>query len=231
MELLINGLKNSMSEHVATVIYYTANTEIEPFASNIRKRLLSVIGDLPLISVSQKPLDFGKNICVGEVGMNEFNEWRQVLIGCEEAKTPFILVAEADALYPPEYFNFIPPEIDKIYRYTPVWIMRIRRPFFLRKDWTEGAQMIGREYFIKLLNKALAGQPLWNPVVNAQISKAKPVFPCRAWNYFEGNSMISVKTGHGMRVFTGTQVDTKGEYSLPYWGSCIKLQEELLSGN
>jgi hypothetical protein len=216
-----------MSNH-ATVIYYTANTELEPFATNIRKRLLSVIGDLPLISISQKPLDFGKNICVGEVSMNEFNEWRQVLIGCEEATTPFILVAEADALYPPEYFEFVPTEINKIYRYNPVWIMRMGRPFFLRKDWTEGAQIIGREYFIRLLTTTLEGQPLWNPTPNAQISKVKPVFPYRSWGYFEGNPMISTKTGHGMRVFTGTQVNTKGEYSLPYWGLCTDLQKELL---
>lgn len=220
-----------MSEHVVTVIYYTANTELEPFASNIRKRLLSVIGDLPLISVSQKPLDFGKNICVGEVGVNEFNEWRQVLIGCEEAKTPFILVAEADALYPPEYFDFIPPEIDKIYRYNPVWIMRIGRPYFLRKDWTEGAQIIGKEYFMKLLNITLEGEPMWNQFDNIQIRKTRPVFPYKSWEYFKGNPVISVKTGHGMRLHTGTQVNTPGELSLPYWGLCTDLEKELLNDN
>lgn len=221
-----------LTRDICTVLYYTANTELEPFASNIRKRLLSVIGDLSLISVSQKPLDFGRNICVGEVGVNEFNEWRQVLTGCEEAKTPFILVAEADALYPPEYFDFIPPEMDKIYRYNPVWIMRIGRPYFLRKDWTEGAQIIGKEYFMKLLNITLEGEPMWNQFDNTQIRKARPVFPYKSWDYFGGvNPVVSVKTGHGMRLHTGTQVNTPGEYSLPYWGSEVDLEKDLLSDN
>jgi hypothetical protein len=220
-----------LSKDICTVLYYTSNTELEPFASNIRKRLVSSIGDLPLISVSQKPLpDFGTNICVGEVGVNEYNEWRQVLLGCEKATTPFIIVAEADALYPPEYFDFIPPFLDKIYRYDNIWIMRIGRPFYLKKDWTEGAQILGREFFIKSIERALAGWPMWNPVYGAQISKRHPAFPMRSWDYFGGiNPVVSVKTGHGLRLHTGTQVNTPGETSLPYWGDCAKLQKELLS--
>ena len=63
-----------LTKDLCSVIYYTANTEKEPLAGNVRKRLLSVIEDLPLISVSQKPMDFGTNICVGDVGVNEYNE-------------------------------------------------------------------------------------------------------------------------------------------------------------
>jgi hypothetical protein len=216
-----------LTPELCTVIHYTANSEKEPFASNIRKKLLDAIGDLPLISVSQKPLDFGTNICVGDVGVNEFNEWRQVLLGCQKATTPFIIVAEADALYPPEYFDFIPPKLDRVYRYDNVWIMRVGRPFFLRKDWTEGAQILGREYFISLIEKALEGRPMWTKEYS-QIDKSRPVFKHRDWDYFTGNPVVSVKTGDGMRLYTGTQVNTKGEYSLPYWGSERTLERELL---
>jgi len=218
--------KMKLTPELATVIYYTANTEREPFASNIRKRLLDVIGDLPLISVSQKPLDFGTNICVGDVGVNEYNEWRQVKLGCEKATTPFVIVAEADALYPPSYFDFIPERLDRIYRYDNVWIMRVGRPFFLRKDWTEGAQILGREYFISLIDKALEGFPMWTPGY-AQLAKDKPVFKWKDWDYFTGDAVISCKTGDGMRLKTGTQRGTKGEYSLPYWGNCTILEQEL----
>jgi hypothetical protein len=216
-----------LTPEIGTVLYYTANSEKEPFASNIRRRLLKAIGNLPLISVSQKPLDFGTNICVGDVGMNEFNEWRQVLLGCQKATTPFIIVAEADALYPPEYFDFVPEKLDRVYRYDNVWIMRVGRPFFLRKDWTEGAQILGREYFISLLEKTLEGRPMWTKEYS-QIDKAKPVFKHRDWDYFTGNPVISVKTGDGMRLYTGTQKNTKGEYSLPYWGTEKELERNLL---
>lgn len=93
-----------------TVLYYTANKIPEFFADNVRKHLLNTIGGLPLISISQKPLDFGKNICVGEIGVNVFNLYRQVLIGAKAAQTPFVALCEDDCLYTPLHFTcFRPP--------------------------------------------------------------------------------------------------------------------------
>ena len=77
-----------MSE--TTVVYYTHNQEIPSFEKRIQASILEHKGDLPIISVSQKPIDFGENICVGEQGVNSLNTWRQVLIGCQAAKTRFI---------------------------------------------------------------------------------------------------------------------------------------------
>ena len=51
-----------------TAIYYTVNYISDYFAENIKKQILKVIDDMPLISVSQKPIDFGQNICVGKIG-------------------------------------------------------------------------------------------------------------------------------------------------------------------
>ncbi len=99
-----------------TIIYYTSNKEKPDFEEKVRAELLRVCGDLPIISVSQKPIDFGKNICVGNVGASGFNMFRQVLIGCREAKTLFVISAEADCLYPPEYFKFIPERENICYR-------------------------------------------------------------------------------------------------------------------
>ena len=69
----------------ATIIYYTSNTENENFENKIRENILKVKGDLPLISVSQKPIDFGHNICVGELGKSYENAFYQAKIGCEIA--------------------------------------------------------------------------------------------------------------------------------------------------
>ena len=215
-----------LTKDLATVLYYTASVEPEPFATNVRKKLAENCGGLPIISVSQKPLDFGYNICVGEKGVNEYNEWRQVKMGCEKATTPFVIVAEADALYPPSYFDFIPDRLDRIYRYNPIWIMRTGRPYFLKKDWTEGAQILGREYFISLIDKALEGQPEWVDGY-AQLEKYKPVFPYKEWDYYYGDPVISVKTGFGMRTHTGTQRGTKGLYELPYWGKQKDLEKTI----
>ena len=95
--------KNSVS-----IIYCSSNREHPKFEQRIKDNILKVRGNLPIISVTQKPINFGKNICVGNVGVSGFNFFRQSLIACEEAKTKFVISAEADCLYPPGYFQFIP---------------------------------------------------------------------------------------------------------------------------
>jgi len=86
-----------------TLIYYTASLVEERFANNIRQSLL--LFDLPIISVSQKPLDFGRNICVGDIGVSIYNIYKQVLIGARNADTEFVACCEDDALYNMEHFQ------------------------------------------------------------------------------------------------------------------------------
>ena len=64
-----------------TILYYTSNREGEEFEGRIRQNILNVKGDLPIISISHKPIDFGENICVGDVGVSGFNMFRQIQIG------------------------------------------------------------------------------------------------------------------------------------------------------
>src|SRR3989304_7380503 len=124
-----------------TVVYYTSNwldTHNPYFLENTKKQLLVAIGDLPLISVSQKPIAFGKNICVGETGRSHLNLYRQILIGCKEAKTKYVAMAEDDVLYSHEHFHYRTPEKD-VFAYNmakwslftwsrpPVFSLRIKR--------------------------------------------------------------------------------------------------------
>ena len=94
-----------------TIIYLTASKIPEAFAEYQRKVLLEAIGDYPLISVSRKPLDFGKNILDnGEKGVD--NIYRQMLRAAKVAETKYVAIAEDDALYNKEHFNFYRPEKD-----------------------------------------------------------------------------------------------------------------------
>lgn len=91
-----------------TVIYYTSNyldTNNPFFLANTKKQLLKAIGDLPLISVSQKPIVFGKNICLGNIGRSHINIYKQILAGCKAAKTKYVAMAEDDILYSYEHFH------------------------------------------------------------------------------------------------------------------------------
>lgn len=94
-----------------TLLYYTANLIGDGFMKRIQDHLTQISGiGLPIISVSQKPIDFGQNICVGDIGHSVYNVYKQVLIAAEAAKTTFVACVEDDALYTTEHFAFRPPD-------------------------------------------------------------------------------------------------------------------------
>jgi len=65
----IPGWEAYMVDHFKSnrvIIYYT-DSKLDPRLANaVRKRIAKYIGPIPIISVSQEPLKFGQNICVGE---------------------------------------------------------------------------------------------------------------------------------------------------------------------
>ncbi|KKT67718.1 MAG: hypothetical protein UX25_C0011G0006 [Candidatus Woesebacteria bacterium GW2011_GWC2_45_9] len=213
-----------------TVIYYTSNREDEAFERKIRAKLLQVIGDLPLISVSQKQIDFGKNICVGNVGISNQNAFRQFQLGAINAKTPFVVAAEADCLYPREYFEYLPPSLNTCHRYDNVWIMyKYSKAGFVRKAYSECAQVWGREILIRHIEKRLKGRGRWRPTL--EHGGAVPtMFGRQGWGYFQGEiPVINIKTIEGMHLTTGVikGQDPQGVKKLPFWGTVKKLRKEM----
>jgi hypothetical protein len=188
-----------------TILYYTSNQEDPGFERKIREDLLSKCGNLPIVSVSQKPIDLGQNICVGDIGFSYKNEFKQILIGAKAATTEYLVFAESDFLYPPEYFSFTPTGGD-IYRYDNIWLVFNHAPKFYKRMYSNGAQIVTREFIIPILER----YDSW-----------KKDYDGAAFELFHGdNPCLSFKTGKGMTksnsVFMGkhNQKDT-----LPYWGS------------
>ena len=95
-----------------TIVFYTANYTHPDFFNAVLGNLKRSIGDTPVISVSQKPLDFGRNICVGDIGRSHLNIYRQILIGAKAAETPYVALAEDDILYPPSHFGIRPSSME-----------------------------------------------------------------------------------------------------------------------
>jgi hypothetical protein len=217
----------------ATVLYYTSNRENETFEQRIREALVSVIGGhrksaLPVISVSQKPVDLGTNICVGDVGACYANEYRQILIGAEAAKTTWIISAEADCLYPPSYFMFDPPNGD-LWRYNNVWILWRSPSYasgFRRKRNSEGGQIVRREWLIERLHSVMDGLPKWH---SPEFDWRSRVYRQNEWQLFgrEDHPIISIKSGLGMRATTQIQHDVEPAESLPFWGNADVLRSEM----
>lgn len=212
-------ITNKKTVKNTTVIYYTSNQEEESFEQKIREKLLQVIGELPLISVSHKAIDFGKNICIGVHKPANKMIYTQLLIGCKEAKTPFIINAEADFLYCPEYFNFVPPKTDQIYRYNNIRVAYKYHWGFFKKAYSEGAQIAGRNYLISLLEKALEkapkGETKFNAYKDIPLEMYGGPMPC-----------VTFKTGDSLHKYVAFERE-KSVHELPYWGSITDMRKEL----
>jgi len=219
-----------------TVVYYTSNTEDEEFEQKIRDHLVATVGGRhPIISVSQKPIDLGENICVGEVGQCDANAFRQLQIGIEHAKTEFIASAESDTLYPPGYFDIIPPD-GGCWRYPNVYILK--KWIGTSKDWggqgyrrkrySECAQMASRRYWLRRLGLALKGRPTWG---NDNGPEVPLVFSRHRFKYLDEElsklPVLNIKTDRGLRKHTRTLKTEDPQDTIPYWGFCNDMRDKL----
>lgn len=214
-----------------TIIYYTSNREDPAFELRVQQNLLKVSGGLPIISVSHSPIDLGQNICIGDVGVSGFNMFRQVQIACQAATTPFVISAEADCLYPPDYFHFTPPRLDACYRNSNLYVMPDTRDyFFYKEEGATHAQIVGRQYYLAVLDRLFQDAPLWNP--------DEKNFPKERWHkadvfdkvlYWQSaNPVFQIKTHRGMRYYTNS--DRTPIPELPYWGHGSKIRAYYLHG-
>lgn len=213
----------------ATILYYTSNREGANFEQRIRDNIVKVNRQhLPIITVSQYPTDFGdKNIVVGDVGTSGFNMFRQVQIGLREIDTDFVISAEADCLYPPEYFEFRPYDLGTPYRNTNTWVMPQWRAFFWQKrESATHAQIVGTQYYLKTLDELFTGCPDWS-VDQKNFPKEylgkEDIFDNIAY-WFCPNPVVQLKTTRSMRHYTNS--DRINIYELPYWGHGSDFREK-----
>lgn len=209
----------------ATIIYYSSNHEKPEFEQRVCDNLVQVSGGLPIISVTQKPINLGRNICVGDVGASGYNMFRQVQMALREATTRFVISAEADCLYPPDYFTFIPDRDDICYRNKNLYVMPQHRSFFFKKE--EGAshaQIVNREFYLKSLDWLfnVKPSPQWsieekNFPKERSHQKQEDVFWRDKIIFYETvNPIVQIKTSQSMRNYTNS--DRIARKELPYWG-------------
>lgn len=89
-----------------TILMLTDNSLSEDIAAPCRRILLREAGDIPIVSVSQKPIDLGRNICVGEIGRSWLSLYRQILAGLEAIETENVVIAEHDCCYSHEHLSY-----------------------------------------------------------------------------------------------------------------------------
>lgn len=217
-----------------TIIYYTANRIEERFAARVRDHLVETAAGIPIISVTQKPVDLGRNICLGDIGFSTYNVYWQVMIGSMHADTPYVACAEDDTLYTREHFEQRPPADEFGYNRArwwvePQWVFRWRNRTAMH------ACIALRSLMVQTLDTRFRAYP-------------KPIFDrkkLRSWGEpgrYEGNlNLPEVKRGffdtpaapvvtfdhkgslYGLRRWNK---DDRIERELPYWGTAAGLIEE-----
>ena len=208
-----------------TIIYYSGNTEESGFEANIIADLKQKAGDIPIVSVTQIPLDLGTNICIGRRPFSYTTEWKQVLIALKASKTKFCIAAESDCIYPPEYFAFTPPEEKMMYNYDNIYLVwKFKNNYWRKTGSCEGAQICDREYWIKQLEPLLPEK--WEPYTRKEeTALVRKMFPER--KKFTGNPMVTFKTRDGVS-YRSTFISESKTKNIPYWGDIHKLKERFL---
>ena len=209
-----------------TAIYYSSNKELPEFEKKITDGILKVTKNLPIISVTQKPMDFGTNICVGDVGCSDSNIYRQIQIALEKVTTKYVCTLESDCLYPPTgYFDFVPPDDKIAYYYTNVWILYKNSDVFKKKNYSLCALFSNREYLIWRISRILAHRPMWYP--SSDRKNMRPILWKKiGWLPIESEiPCVNIKTGQGLRWKTGTTDEKTTE--LPYFGTVDEVKQKL----
>jgi hypothetical protein len=232
-----------MQRPSTSIIYYTANFNNEYFAENICRQIINAAGKrMPIISVSQKPIEFGDNICVGNIGQSHLNIYRQILIGAKAAKTKYVFTCDDDVLYTPWHFtSFLPPEDTFAYNINRWRIYTwVDPPVFSYTARPVGSQMVApRQLLVDVLQKRfekypdeasipdlkyfcepgrrdhLLGMPRPKMTTFKSLGAPNVVFTTTesmGYHYFKKNE---TKKSHGK-----VKKDT-----LPYWGSAKKVMK------
>ena len=96
-----------MAAEEVTILYYSDNN-IDPTVQGWTLNNLREMHN-PIVSVTQKPVDLGHNICVGEIGSSWLNLYRQLKTAAEAATTKYVATAEHDCLYTQAHYDWTPP--------------------------------------------------------------------------------------------------------------------------
>ena len=208
------------------IVYISSNREKPKFEQKIIKDMLSKKGDLPIFSVTQQPMNLGANQFVGDVGVSGFNFCRQLQMAVKMADVDYVISCEADCLYPKDYFTFVPPKPDKIYRNNNNYLIPYKRNVYWYKKSQTAFQIASKKVLLARLDYLLDGQPMWNTKMKNFPKEIGKKF-LGSWHEFTTiNACLTIKTGDGMRNYSNSERFNIDE--LPYWGTAIKIKRRFL---
>lgn len=196
-----------------TVVYYTASKERPEFEARILGQLVNATSGLPIITVSQSPLDVGYNICVGQIGHCVESLVHQVITGLEAATTRAVILAESDCLIGPEFaavqykpgFWLYPSES---------YITWYGSDTFFPKRLRELVGVVDREHALQIMKTIQRDRP-------AHISKAVMGLTRRTHFDTSAHPVITIKTDRQLHSRHPCCRNPVSE--IAYWGKAAEL--------
>jgi len=101
-------------------IYYTVN-RVNPKIMSICQKQLRDSFNGEIVSVSTKPIDFGRNICLPDLKRSYPGMVKRILTALENSTADIVFFTEDDDLYNPTHFEFNPPRTDTFYYNLSNW--------------------------------------------------------------------------------------------------------------
>lgn len=117
-----------------TILYITDSILDKHLAERCRELLLGATNGHRVISVSQEPLNFGENICVGKLPRVALSIDIQIREGLESIKTKYVALAEHDCIYSEEHFRFVPPDSSSFWYNDNCWLVQLRNDRYPQYD-------------------------------------------------------------------------------------------------
>lgn len=194
---------------VKEIIYYTDNTLDNKWLGSLVKEYI-LKSNLPILSVSLKPIEFGKNIhYIGKRGHS--NMFKQILTGLKESTAEYVFLCEHDVLYHPSHFDFVPKRDDIYYYNNNVWKYKPVTGKIIGYDCRWLSQICAsREILISHYEKKMefieAGQRAYGFEPGTKNSKIKD-YNTEWWESDHPN--IDIRHG---RNFTGTARMSQSEF-------------------
>lgn len=142
------------------IIYYTAHKVDRLKEDWMLKHLVidSVkASNLPVVSVSQRPMDFGTNIVL-HVKPCAVSMFKQILVGLLASEADHVFFCEDDVIYHPSHFDFEPTRDDTFYYNVNVWRCHPRRNIAVTYDEMRSlsGMCVNRELAVEHFIKRLA---------------------------------------------------------------------------
>ncbi len=226
-----------MASSDITIIMLTANRVPKKWAEFHKQKLIEAAGNSPIITISKEPLDWGINILQTEpYGIS--NIYFQLLRGAKMATTDYIGVAEDDALYPREHFEYRPPMDTFAYNQNRFNLFAWGKPTYSWKNRMGNFTLIApRKLLIEALEERFKKYPNGTrgrsigELGRANVENNFGLTPRKSSWFQTGISIIHIDHEYGVDQLAVTHRKSKGilqAYDIPYWGKAEDIVKKFV---